>query len=306
MRRAVNLRQVEIFKALIEHGTVSRAAEVMWISQPAASKLLMHLESDTGLKLFDRHKGRLVPTALGLRLYEEIDRIFVGLHQVESAIETVRRENQGQLAVGVIPALADAFIQRTTMGFLKRNPNVYCSVRPLASQWIVDSVQTRKLDVGIVSSRIDNPYLVTEHLQEQPLVCIMPLDHALAKQKVIRPEHLDGMPFISFKVDSYIGQKVAAIFAKYNVKTNIVMTADASPTLRQFVAAGLGISLVHPLFIAGIEDKVVIRPFEPATPSDLLLCYARDARNAQLISEFVKETKAVATRLVEELTGNFP
>ncbi len=301
MTRAINLRQVEVFKALIEHGTVSRAAEVLTISQPAASKLLMHLESDNGLKLFDRDKGRLVPTAQGLRLYEEIDRIFAGVRQVESAIAVIRREEQGRLVVGVMPALAGAFIQEATMNFLKRNPNVYCSIQSPRSQWIAESVQTRKLDVGLVSTRIDNPYVVTEPLLEHPLLCIMPIGHDLARLKVIRPEHLNGVPFISFNVDTYTGQKVTSIFENHNVNANVVLTASMNPTVCQFVAAGLGISLVHPLFIAGMEKSIVARPFEPATPFDFLLCFARDARNAQLIADFVGETKAVAVRLSEEL-----
>lgn len=305
MPRAINLSQIEIFKALIEQGTVSRAAEVLAISQPAASKRLMHLESDTGLKLFDRYKGRLTPTAQGLRFYEEIDRIFAGLRQVESAIAVIRREDQGRLIVGVMPALAGAFIQRATMNFLKRNPNVYCSIQSLASQWIAESILTRKLDVGLVSSRIDNPYIVTEPLLEHPLLCIMPIGHALAQLKVVRPEDLNGVPFVSFNFDTYTGQKVASIFEKYDVNANVVLTASANPTVCQFVAAGLGISLVHPLFIAGMEELLVARPFEPATPFDFLLCFARDARNAHLISDFVNETKAIATHLSEELKKNW-
>lgn len=305
MPRAINLRQIEVFKALIEHGTVSRAAEVLTISQPAASKLLMYLESDTGLNLFDRHKGRLTPTAQGLRLYEEIDRIFAGVRQVESAIAVIRREDRGQLVVGVIPALAGTFIQRVTMNFLKRNPSVYCSIQSLNSQWITESVLTRKLDVGLVSARIDNPYVITDPLLEQPLLCIMPIGHALERHKVIHPEHLNDIPFVSFNVASHTGQKIASTFEKYNVSANVVLTADVNPTVCQFVAAGLGISLVHPLFVAGVEELVVVRPFEPATPFDFLLCFARDARNAQLISEFVSEAKTMATRLFEELTRSW-
>jgi len=301
MARALNLRQIEVFKAVIELGTVSRAAEVLTISQPAASKLLMQLESDNGLRLFDRDKGRLAPTAQGMRLYEEIDRIFAGVRQVESAIAVIRREDQGRLVVGVLPALSGAFIQRTTLNFLKRNPNVYCSIQSLGSQWIAERILTRKLDVGLVTARIDNPYVVTEPLLERPLLCIMPIGHALARRKVIRPEHLNGIPFISFNVDSYTGQMVTSIFAKHKVNANVVLTADVNPTLCQFVAAGLGISLVHPLFVAGMEKFIVARPFEPATPFDFLMCFARDARNAHLISEFVNETKAMATRFSEDL-----
>lgn len=301
MRRAINLRQIEIFKAVIEHGTVSRASEILCISQPAASKHLMHLESDTGLRLFDRQKRRLAPTALGLRFYEEIDRIFANVRQVETAVETVKREDRGQLTVGVIPALGDAFIQRSTMNFLARNPSVYFSILPLASMWIAEFVRNRKIDVGLISSRIEDPYLTTESVLQHALVCIMPLGHPLAEHRIIQPEHLDSTPFIAFKGDSYIGQKVSDIFDKYNLTGNVVLTADANPTLRQFVAAGLGVSLVHPLFVAGIEDQVVVRPFEPETPINFLLCHAHDARNQDLVAEFAMEIKATADNLVGEL-----
>src|SRR5262249_56352035 len=92
MTRRVNLRQIEAFKAVIEYGTVSQAAEMIGISQPAMSKLIAHLEDDTGLRLFDRIKGRLAPTRRGMRLYEEVDRIFVGVRQVENAVEAIRRD----------------------------------------------------------------------------------------------------------------------------------------------------------------------------------------------------------------------
>ncbi|MBD8665649.1 LysR family transcriptional regulator [Rhizobium sp. CFBP 8752] len=301
MARSLNLRQVEIFKAVIEHGTVSRAAEAAFISQPAASKLLVQLEADHGLKLFDRHKGRLVPTAQALRLYEEIDRIFAGVRQVESAIAFIKREEQGRLFVGVIPALAGAFIQRATMKFLEENRNVYCSIESLGSHGIAESILNRKLDVGLVSSRIDNPYLVTASVLEHDLVCIMPPEHPLSRLDVVRPENLDKKPFISFLPGSYTGQKIEKIFSRYNVAPDIVLTAAASPTVCEFVAAGLGVSLVHPLFIAGMGSRVVTRPFEPGTAFDFLLCYLRDARSSHLISRFVKETKWVAASQIDEV-----
>lgn len=271
------------------------------ISQPAASKLLMHLETDNGLKLFDRDKGRLAPTTQGMRLYEEIDRIFASVRQVETAIAVIRREDQGRLVIGVLPALSGAFIQRTTMNFLKRHPNVYCSIHSLGSQWIAERILTRRLDVGIMTARTDNPAVVTVPLLEHPLLCIMPIGHPLARRKVVRPEHLHDLPFISFNVDSHTGQKIASLFEKHQVRANIVLTADVNPTVCQFVAAGLGISLVHPLFIADMENQLVARPFEPAIPFDFLLCFARDARNAHLIADFVSETKSIASRLSKEM-----
>jgi DNA-binding transcriptional LysR family regulator len=301
MPRHINLRQVEAFKAVIENGTISHAAAILNISQPAVSKLIAHLEDDTGLKLFDRVKGRLAPTARGMRLYEEIDRIFDGIRQVENAIDTIRREQEGQMMIGVMPALSGPFVQEATMSFLKGRPGVFCSVQSRSSQWIADWLVTRKLDVGLISSRIENPYIVTESLMEHPLVCIMARDHELARKRIVKPKDLDGMPFISFDPESHTGQRVAPMFVEHGVNPTIVMVANVSPTLCEFVAAGLGVSLVHPLMVSGMQDRLAVRRFEPAVPLDFQLCRPRDSRNSDLVDAFVQETRATAKRISRDL-----
>jgi DNA-binding transcriptional LysR family regulator len=297
MRRRLTLRQVEAFKAVIENGTISSAAEILHISQPAMSKLIAHFETDTGLKLFDREKGRLAPTEHGMRLYEEIDRIFAGVRQVENAAEAIRREERGQLAVGVMPALSGTFIQRATMGFLKDRANVFCSVQSLSSHRIADWLATRKLDVGLASARIDNPYISMEPLMEHPLVCIMPLDHPLAARNRIEPQDLDRVPFVTFNPDSNAGQCVSTVFERYRVKPHIVLAANISPTLCELVAAGLGVSLVHPLMVSGLEHRLVIRRFEPAVLFGFRLCSSRDNRNARLVQAFVQQVRITAEQV---------
>src|SRR6187399_2597210 len=143
MPRHLNLRQIEAFKAVIERGSISSAADMVHISQPAMSKLIAHFEADTGLKLFDRLKGRLAPTECGMRLYKEIERIFTGVRQVENAAEAIRREERTQLVAGILPALSGSFIQRATTGFRNERRNVFCSVQSLSSQWIVEWLVTR-------------------------------------------------------------------------------------------------------------------------------------------------------------------
>lgn len=297
MRRHLNLRQVEAFKAVIEHGTVSRAATVLNISQPALSKLIAHLEANAELQLFDRLKGRLAPTERGMRLYEEIDRIFAGVQQIENAIDAIRREEQGRLVVGVMPALSGAFVREVSMGFLRRHPKVFCSIELRSSQWIADWLVTRKLDVGLVSSRIDNPYVSHEPLMQHPLVCIMPPSHPLAAKSVIGPTDLDDLPFVSFDPESFSGQRIATMFDAYKVRTNIVLVANVSPTLCEFVSAGLGVSLVHPLMVSGFRDRLVVRRFEPEIPFDFQLCHSRDSRNARLVEDFLQETRVTAARV---------
>lgn len=301
MRHALNLRQIEAFKAVIEQGTVSRAAEVLYVSQPAVSKLLAHLEDDTGLQLFERIRGKLAPTRHGMRLYEEIDRIFAGLRQVEQAVDSICRDEQRHLSVGVLPALSGSFIRRVTMNFLQVYPDVRVSIHTRSSQFVADWLVTRQLDVGLVASRIENPYIDRESLLEHPLICAMPINHRLARKKVIRPRDLDGEPFIAFSSESQSRQLAQSIFDRHGLHMNVVLESVTAPTVCEFVAAGLGISLVHPLFADGMQDKLVVRRFEPSLPFDFLLCRAQASQNATLVEAFTQEARAVAAQVSEEM-----
>jgi DNA-binding transcriptional LysR family regulator len=300
MRRHLSLRQIEAFKAVIEHGTISRAAAVLHISQPAMSKMIANLESDADLELFDRIKGRLAPTQQGMRLYDEIDRIFSGVQQVENAIDAIRRDDQGRIAIGVMPALSGSFVQQVTMGFLQRHPQAFCIVMSRSSQLITAWLLTRKLDVGLVSSDVDNPYLLSESLMEHPLVCIMPPGHALAARTLVQAADLDGLPFVSYDLESASGQRVAAMFVEQGIRHNVVLVANVAPTLCEFVAAGQGVSLVHPLMAAGFGERLIVRPFEPSVPYDFRLCHSRDSRNARLVEDFAEVARETARRVLME------
>lgn len=289
MPRHINLRQIEAFKAVIENGTVSRAALMLNMSQPAMSQLIAHLEEDTALVLFDRVKGRLAPTEQAMRLYEEVGRIFAGVGQIENAVDAIRREGQGQLAIGVMPALAGSFIQRATTAFLSERSGVLCTVDSIHSTWIVERLIARKLDVGLVGTRIDNPYVTLEPLMKHPLVCIMPRDHPLTLKSVVEPQDLEGVDFVGFQRDVYMGRQVTETLDKYGVRVQTVLLANVAPTLCEFVAAGLGVSLVHPLLASGLEHRLTVRRFEPEIQFHFQLCRSADSnRKAQLIDAFAQ------------------
>lgn len=304
MPRQINLRQIEAFKAVIEHGTVSRGAEVLNVSQPAMSKLIAHLEADTALQLFDRMKGRLAPTEHAMRLYDEVGRIFAGVRQLENAVEVIRREEQGRLEVGVMAALAGSFVQRATMRFLENRSGIFCSVQSLTSEWIVDRLVSRKLDVGLVSARISNPYIKLEPLLEHPLVCIMPLGHPLGEKELIEPQDLDGVPFVAYNRDTYFGHIVEGMFETHGVKASVSLVSNVAPTICEFVAAGLGVSLVHPLTVSGMEHRLVVRRFEPEIMFLFQLGSSPSSRNARLVEIYSQELKDTAAAISESMLAH--
>jgi len=300
MPRTINLRQVEAFRAVIENGTVSGAAAALNVTQPAVSKLVSNLEYDTGLRLFDRVKGKLTPTAQGARLYEEVDRVFSGLHQIERAVETVRREEKGRLLVGVLPALSGHFIQQVTMRFLESEPHVFVSLIVRGSPGLADWLVTRQVDVGILNAKVEHPYLDTEPFLSHPLVCIMPPDHPLARKTVIRPADLHEQPFVAFDEGVEIRRTVDEVMASYDSAPRLVLEATTAPTLCEFVAHGLGLSLVHPLMAGPVQGRVAIRRFEPAIDNHFLLAKAQKARNAGLLDLFIQHARSRGGELMRE------
>lgn len=305
MPRQINLRQIEAFKAVIETGVMRKAAELLNISQPAMSKLISHLEFDTEIRLFDRHKGRLIPTEQAMLLYAEIDRIFAGVRQVENALQTIRRQEQGRLIVGVMPALAGFFIQSCVTNFLKQEPNVFCSVESMGSHWIVDGLITRKLDIGLIDGGIDNPNVIGEPLMKQPLVCIMPLAHPLTAKKRITPKDLDKTRFVACYPDTLVGHGVTAMLEAYDIHPQVVMAANVSPTLCELVAAGHGVSLVPPLSVSGLEHRIAVRRFDPDILYNFQLCRSADRRNANLVDGFAAAARETAKDISEAILGGY-
>lgn len=300
MPRSINLRQVEAFRAVMENGTVSAAAAALNVTQPAVSKLVSNLEHDTGLRLFDRVKGKLTPTDQGAHLYEEVDRVFAGLHQIERAVETVRREQKGRLLVGVLPALSGHFIQQVTMRFLESEAHVFVSLIVRGSPGLADWLVTRQVDVGILNARVEHPDLETEPFLSHPLVCIMPIGHPLARKAVIRPRDLHDQPFVGFDEGVEIRRMVDEVMQSYGAEPRLVLKATTAPTLCEFVAHGLGLSLVHPLMAGPVQGRVAIRRFEPVIDNHFLLAKAHKARNAGLVDLFIQHARDCGSQLMRE------
>lgn len=304
MKKSLNLRQVEAFKAVIEQGTVNRAADALFVSQPAVSKLLMKLEEDTGLALFERVKGKLAPTPHGMRFYEEIDRIFVGLHQLEDAVDSIRRDEQRQLCIGVMPALSGSFVRRVTMDFIKAHPGVHVSIHTRSSQFLADWLVARQIDVALVSNAVENPYIDREPMLSSPLFCALPLNHSLTQKRVIRARDLDNVPFITFESVSLTDKLVKQAFSDAGARLNPVLNAVTASTVCEFVAAGLGVSLVHPLFAEWVGKRIVLRRFDPELVSTFQLCRMSAARNASLVEAFVDVARRVAQQVSDESFHN--
>ncbi|MBX3536764.1 MAG: LysR family transcriptional regulator [Chelatococcus sp.] len=292
--RDPSLRQLEALMAVIEAGTVSRAAEILRISQPAASKLIQDLEADTGLQLFERESGRLVPTGRGMRLYEEVERVFGGVHQLARAVDAIRREEHGHLLIGAMPALSGPFITRVIAGFRRRHPEVFISIEARSSQFLTEAVLLRRLDLALAISGLEHSSVQVDRVTSPSAVVALPQGHNLSKKAELSPVDLKEEPFIAYAPTGTMRRKVDAAFERFGLKPNIVIEATTAPNVAEMVAAGLGVTVADPLALEHVAGRIASRPFTPVIDFDYVLIRPVRARNSNLVADFVEEVHAAA------------
>ena len=288
MREIFNIRQIEAFRAVIEHGSVSRAATSLFITQSAVSKLITALEEDSGLKLFERCTGRLCPTPAALQLYETSDRVFAGLMQFNRKISTLKNENQRVFSVGVLPALASQYSAEVCKLFSEQHPEIRLSLVVGNSPYIKDLLINRKLDVGIISTPVNHPSFMAEPVLSSFLVCVLPLDHPLSGEDCIHAKSLHQVNFVDYNPEDQSSTMQRKIFDQHCVCPSYAIDGTTASVVINLVASGFGVGLVHPASAHWRRKDLCIRPFLPQTPISYYFCHDSQAYNASLIDSFAE------------------
>ncbi len=291
LRAHMNLRQIEAFRAVIDTGTVSRAAERLSISQPAVTKLLQHLERTIGLALFDRRQGRLSPTAEGMMLYDEVERVFRGLDDLARFTEEIRTLQHGALRICAMPALSIGFIQDLVARFVETRPDVRVSIQTRTSPKLVEWLVSGQLDVGFTSHPTNHPEVTSEPLCRAELVCILPRDHRLTSKSVVHAGDLAGEQFISFGPGSPYRHQLDDIFKRLGVETRHLYEAPRAPAVCAMVARGMGVAVVHPHYLGAFENLVAVRPFRPGIVVDISMVLPRYRRQPLIAQAFIREAR---------------
>lgn len=271
----------------METGTVSKAADLLFVSQPAVSKLLTHIEEDTGLHLLDRTRGKINVTERGMRLYEEIDRIFTGVDQIGHAVEIIRKEDRGHLTIGLMPSTPSNIVARATKNFMQIHPDVYLSFNVRSSQFIVDAVLARQLDIGIVLKRLDHDQFISTPFDDSALIVAVPVRHKLASKRVLNLKELSSEPMIAFIKGSASRHVLERALLSHNLDVNVVLEATTAIMALELVSAGLGVSVMHPMSVSPSVKGVKIIRLKERLSLPIYVVRAKNSRRDNLIDDFL-------------------
>ncbi len=285
----MNLRQIEAFKAVIETGTVSRAADLLHVSQPAASKLLARFEEAAGFEVFTRERGRLMPTPEALMLYDEVERVFTGADEIVRAARDIQALKRGKLSVGVPMALACGFVQDVIARFLAPRPEVTVSLNARSSPRLLELTAARRMDLAVVGLMSEYPGVEIEPLRRLEGVCVLPPGHRLVGRDVVVPEDLHGEPFVSLSALDHSRPRIDLVFEQAGVRRNLRLDTPMGFAACAFVARGAGVSIVDPLSAEHYRPAgLMAKPFEPPIHFDLYLCFPAGRRPSQLAQSLTR------------------
>jgi DNA-binding transcriptional LysR family regulator len=321
----MNLRQCEVFRLVVETGSVTEAAGRLHVTQPAVSKLLAQLERDLGFRAFTRERRRLVPTPEGRALYDEVERAFVSLDYLTRFARDLKGLRQGHFVLGAPHGSSSGWLPAVVAGFLRRHPGLSVSLRTMDTPRVAQAVSTGVLDLGIAQFGVAAPQVQRQLLISVEAVCVLPPDHRLVERRIIRPADLRNEAFIAVApVDRYRVRLDALLDAAVQVRLgrqpvhhghrderlvaqirrpDALLDAEGVPrrvqidsplgsTVCALVMEGMGITVVDRLTAeANLHRGIVIRPFAPRIAEDLLLL--TPARSpAAITAAFIAELRA--------------
>jgi len=261
----MNLRHMEVFRAVMLTGSVSGAAEILHVSQPAVSKLLAHASRVIGLTLFERVKGRLVPTPEGQQLYQEVEALWRGVERLRDFSRGLADPKSGVLRLAVSASLGSHLVPHAVALLYQRFPLLKVSMEVLVAPIMVDALLDQSAHLAVAMQPNDHPNLVAVRSYGCGFACVMREDHPLAAERVITAAKLRGERVITSPANTPYGGSLQRAYGAASGSMQLDIEVRSATSACWFAQAGAGVAVVDWAAVAGDSFKgLAVRPFRSA------------------------------------------
>lgn len=310
----LNIKQIEVFAAVMDHGSTIAAALHLHVSQPSVSKHLKLLESKTGVNLFVRKKNRLVPTPEASALYEEVKRTYVGITHLEDFVTKLSSDVKYELGIGSMPVVSRRWLPQVLAKFLRERDHYSVSMLKGTHQTIATWVASGRVDMGLCMRVADDAGVDQELILQLPLVCVLLPNHKKAGRSILSSRDMDGETLITLaNVDDWKSEKESWRFAiqdkldEEQVKPRNLISVSTSHDACELAWRGSGVALVDMLTALEYEQKgMKWVHFDFDFTFDIYLIRPKTDSEKRWTPEFLDELRSAARRLNAELAKGLP
>ncbi|KAB0266802.1 LysR family transcriptional regulator [Microvirga brassicacearum] len=294
----MNLRQIEAFHAIMVTGSVTAAARMLNVTQPAVSTILKHCESQLKMPLFVRLGGRLQPTKEAEVLFRGVAEIFERLDAFNRTTQDLAGGRLGTLSLAGSFPVANGLLSSAVASFIACRPNIKVVLQSMSTPQVLNCVLNREVELGVAYEQIVNREVETELLVNTQLACVLPPDHPLASRETVQAADLKPYPIITYLPQSLFRTYLDPVLKEAGVASNIKVQVSLSMTGIMLAQLGVGVAIVEPYLLGVIDrSKLVSRPLSPRIDIRTLLFRNRSAPKSLITEEFVAHLKEMTHEL---------
>ena len=298
----MRLKHIEVFNAIMLMGTISAAARVLHITQPAVTQTLKLAELQLGFALFTRQRNRLVPTAEAQALYPEVQKLVSQLESVRRVAGALRGGSSTTLRVMLVPSLSVRQLPDALRLFRKHHANMPVSIRTLHTREIAQAIALQEADVGIVYGTVPHPRLQEEIVATGNLVCVSRTAGPDADRRTtVALAEVVRSPFIHIDERDPIGAMLADQFARLGLEPKGAITVQTYHTAMMFAEQGFGPAIIDSFTAAASHDRALhVRALSPEIPVTLRAVVPMGVRSPRPVADFITAFRSAAIRQSEK------
>jgi DNA-binding transcriptional LysR family regulator len=261
----MRLRHIEVFHAIKQTGSISKAAALLGVSQPATSKVLQHAEAALGFKLFERVKGRLHATAEAEVLHGEVAALHQGLERLRMLSANLRRFPEGRLRIGCLPSLGLSILPPAIHAFQLSHRSITCEVDTNHLERLLVDLRGRHIDLAVTLFLKEEPGIRTQVLGDADMVYLGP-----AAGGDITLAEIDVGGLVGLSRGDRVGQLVADGFEALGIPYKPPIEVQTYYLACAFAAAGCGAAIVDEFTARSMHrDGLFIRRIRPRMSAKL-------------------------------------
>ncbi|OOG43884.1 LysR family transcriptional regulator [Polaromonas sp. A23] len=274
----MNLRQLEVFQAVMQTGNMSAAARLICITPSAVSKTISHTELQLGYKLFTRAKGTLAPTPEARVLFEESTLIHRKLDELKRIAVNLRQADGGQIRLAAIPSISHEFLPLVLEKHMARHPRVSVEVRTLHQDQMVQALLTRSVDFALGFYEHPHPLLTSTMQVTGPLYLCVTRDiwqRAVRARRQNPMTFLSSMPLVRLVGEDPMCQSIDELARNLGLTASANLQVHTSRLALELVKRGMGWTVVDFLTASNLDTSTLTAvPLHDFAPIALYLYFA--------------------------------
>lgn len=288
----MNTRHLEVFYAIMVCGSISRAADMLHISQPAVSKTLKHAEMRLGYLLFERTRGKLIPTKEARILYDKAQMIYQELSDFQLMAENLAEKPRGNISIGCLPSLGLSLIPEVTKLFLERYPQSRVEVSTYHTDELIHLLNRYQLDFAISFRPIKEQGISSITLAKIPVVY---LDAEPLEQGVMSLEKIDDDRWINPGADS-----LSTMIHQYRTFKPTQLNVHTYYMAAEFVKRRVGCTISDLFSAAEVLPFSMIYPIKEPMMLDLCMLYQSDRPLRKISQDYQKLIQRFLNKRLKE------